>query len=99
MEQLIKINVDFTWRCNKLSGNVDFFSPWIFTISNPLSHDSAALQHACSLTKAKFPEQKSCSLPHQATDERVHDLGKGREEKNSESLSRHAQLEHLKNTR
>ena len=53
---------------------MDFFSPWIFTISNPLSHDSAALQHACSLTKAKFPEQKSRSLPHQAADERVHGL-------------------------
>lgn len=36
--------------------------------------------------------------PHQATYERLHGVGEGREAKDIEGVSRHAQLEHIKNT-
>ena len=56
-----------------------------------MTDNSAALQHACALTKAKFPEQKSCSLPHQATDERVHGLESDRATQDHRGDSRDAQ--------
>ena len=49
------------------------------------------MQHACSLTKAKFPEQKSRSLPHQAADERVHGLESDRAAQDHRGDSRDAQ--------
>ena len=56
-----------------------------------MTDNSAALQHACALTKAKFPEQKSCSLPHQAADERVHGLESDRAAQDHRGDSRDAQ--------
>ena len=44
-----------------------------------------------------IPPGEGLGPAHQAADERLHDLGQGREEEDLESVPGHAQLEHLKN--
>jgi len=55
-----------------------------FVLGNLRSHDTA--------TEERW-------RAHQETYERVHGLGQGREAKDLESLSRHAQFEHFENLR
>ena len=55
------------------------------------------LKGVWSQNHSSEPQGKRRGSAYQTSDERLHDLGQGREEENTQGQPGHAQLKHLKN--